>query len=138
MKRTYKTKARELLIAHLENHPEQRFTAREIYDAVCDGKVLINRTTIYRNLERLCENGELMRFKEPNQDAWYYQYSAEHDHCDRHMHAQCSVCGKVFHLDNPFADDFAEKMLKEYGLAISPADTIILGSCSKCRCTKKK
>lgn len=138
MKRTYKTKAREVLIEHLKNHPEQRFTAREIYDAVCDGKALVNRTTIYRNLDRLCENGELMRFKESNQDAWYYQYSAEHDHCDRHMHAQCSVCGKVFHLDKPFVDDFAEKMIKEYGLAIMPADTIILGRCSKCMCTKKK
>jgi Fe2+ or Zn2+ uptake regulation protein len=137
-KNTYKTKAREVIIAYLKSHPEQRHTAREIYEAVCNGEVPVNRTTIYRNLDRLCESGELMRFKEPNQDAWYYQYSAEHEHCDRHMHAQCSVCGKIFHLDKPFVDTFADGMLKEYGLDVSPAETVILGRCSKCRRMKKK
>ncbi len=133
MKSTYKTKAREVIIAYLKDHPEQRFTAREIYEAVCAGEVEVNRTTIYRNLDRLCANGELMRFKEPNQDAWYYQYSTEHDHCNKHMHAQCGACGKIFHLDKPFVDAFNDGMLKEYGLDVSPADTIILGTCSKCR-----
>ena len=87
MKSTYKTKAREVIISYLKKHPEQRLTAREIYEAVCNSEVEVNRTTIYRNLDRLCETGELMRFKEPNRDAWYYQYSAEHDLCDKHMHA---------------------------------------------------
>ncbi len=138
MKSTYKTKAREVIITYLKNHSEQRLTAREIYEAVCGQEVEINRTTVYRNLDRLCETGELMRFKEPNRDAWYYQYSAKHDHCDEHMHAQCSVCGKIFHLDKPFVDAFGKGMLKEYGLDIDPADTIILGKCSKCRRMKKK
>ncbi len=43
---------------------------REINEAVCNDEVEVNRTTIYRNLDRLCENGELMRFKEPNRDAF--------------------------------------------------------------------
>lgn len=137
MKNTYKTKAREEIISYLKNHPEQRLTAREIYEAVCDGEKTVDRTTIYRNLDRLCENGGLMRFKEPNQESWYYQYSSDHEHCDRHMHAQCSVCGKVFHLDRPFVDAFAEGMIKEYGLDISPADTVILGKCSECKGIKK-
>ncbi len=137
MKNTYKTKAREVIISYLNKHPDQRFTAREIYEAVCSGEVEVNRTTIYRNLDRLCESGELMRFKEPNRDAWYYQYSAEHEHCDKHMHAQCSECGMVFHLDKPFVEAFDASMLEEYGIDINPADTIILGKCSKCRRNKK-
>ncbi|MCR5740657.1 MAG: transcriptional repressor [Lachnospiraceae bacterium] len=138
MSGTYKTKAREVIITCLKAHSEQRLTAREIFEAVCGEDADINRTTIYRNLDRLCESGELMRFKEPNRNAWYYQYSAEHIGCDKHMHAQCSVCGKIFHLDKKFADDFCAGMLKEYGLDVSPADTIILGRCSKCRRIKKR
>ncbi len=138
MRSTYKTKAREDIIGYLKKHPEQRLTAKEIYEAVCNGETQVNRTTIYRNLDRLCENGDLMRFKEPNQEAWYYQYSAEHIHCDKHMHAQCSVCGKIFHLDKPFIDTFFDGMLKEYGLDITPSETIILGKCSKCRRIKKR
>jgi len=138
MKSIYKTKAREKIIEFLKEHLEQRFTAREIYEAVCNSDAQVNRTTIYRNLDRLCDNGELMRFKEPNQEAWYYQYSTDHEHCDKHMHAQCSVCGRIFHLDKPFVEVFADEMFKEYGLDVSPADTIILGRCRKCRHIKKK
>ena len=138
MKSVYKTKAREEIMAYLKEHSEQRLTAREIFEAVCEQSVEVNRTTVYRNLDRLCETGELMRFKEANQDAWYYQYSSEQKHCNSHMHAQCSVCGKIFHLDKTFAGDFADAMLKEYGLDIDPVGTIIIGRCSKCRRIKKK
>ena len=138
MKNTYKTKAREVIVAYLKEHIEQRFTAREIFEAVSKEDTGVNRTTIYRNLDRLCETGELLRFKEPNREAWYYQYSEDHEHCDKHMHAQCSECGKVFHLEKPFMDSFEEWMLREYGIDIDPAKTIIIGKCSKCRRMKKK
>ncbi len=138
MKSTYKTKAREIMIKYLKEHADQRHTAKEIYEAVCNGEAEINRTTVYRNLDRLCETGEVLKFKEANRDSWYYQYSAEHEHCNKHMHAQCSVCGKIFHLDKPFVDMFNVGVLKEYGLDINPADTVILGKCSKCRRIKRK
>ncbi|MCR5032602.1 MAG: transcriptional repressor [Lachnospiraceae bacterium] len=138
MKSAYKTKAREVILGFLKEHTEQRFTAREIYEAVRVQDEGINRTTVYRNLDRLCEAGELLRYKEPNQDSWYYQYSAEYEHCDEHMHAQCSVCGRIFHLDKPFVGAFGAKVLTEYGLSIDPAQTIILGTCRQCSRKKKK
>ncbi len=133
MKGTYKTKAREEIMAYLKEHTEQRFTAREICEAVSGKTDSINRTTVYRNLDRLCETGDLLKFKEPNQDAWYYQYSFDHDHCDEHMHAQCSECGRIFHLEDSFADTFEKKVQDEYGLIIDPSKTIIIGKCDKCR-----
>lgn len=133
MKNTYKTKAREEIVAYLKEHAEQRFTAREIYEAVSRHDSGINRTTVYRNLDRFCDEGELLKFKEANQEAWYYQYSSEHCHCDKHMHAQCSTCGKIFHLDEPFAKAFGDELLEICGLDIDPAKTIILGRCSECR-----
>jgi len=132
MKGTYKTKTREYIISYLKNHSEQRFTAKEIYDSVKGISETVNRTTIYRNLDRFCEQGQLVRFKEPNQDAWYYQYSNEHSHCDKHIHAQCSECGKIFHLENPFVEDFEEKLHTVYGLDIDSAKTMIVGKCEDC------
>ncbi len=135
MKNTYKTKAREEILTYLKEHTDQRFTAKEIFQAVSK-KEEMNRTTVYRNLDRLCDTGDLLKFKEPNMDAWYYQYSSEFDHCDEHMHAQCSICGKVFHLEKPFVESFGTTVLAEYGLDIDPAQTLILGKCSKCRKNK--
>jgi len=136
MKNTYKTKAREEIITYLKKHTEQRFTAGEIYEAVNTRAAGINKTTIYRNLDRLCETGDLLRFKEPNLDSWYYQYSSEHEHCDEHMHAQCSECGRIFHLEKPFVNNFGKKVLSEYGLDINPSKTVIIGVCDECRNTK--
>lgn len=138
VKNPYKTKARECIVAYLKEHSGKRFTAREIYNYLKDEVEGINRTTIYRNLDRLCEQGELMRYKEPNQDAWYYQYSEEHQHCDQHIHAQCSECGKIFHLENDFVDDFEEKLHKFYGLDINASKTMIVGKCEDCSKTNKK
>ncbi len=128
----YKTKAREYILDYLKEHSDKRFTARELYDCVKDDIESINRTTIYRNLDRLCELGELIRYKEPNQDAWYYQYSKEHDHCDKHLHAQCSECGKIFHLESEFVDEFEEKMQSIYGLDVNSSQTMIIGKCTDC------
>ena len=132
MKITYKTKAREIIISYLKDNSNKRFTAREIYDYVTANADGINRTTIYRNLDRLCEQGDLTKFKEPNQDAWYFQYSEEHKHCNSHMHAQCSECGRIFHLESDFVEDFEKKLQDSYGLNVSASKTIIIGVCDDC------
>ncbi|MCR4654050.1 MAG: transcriptional repressor [Eubacterium sp.] len=128
----YKTKVRTLIINYLKSNSDRRFTAREIYDSIKDQAGSLNQTTIYRNMDRLCEEGELVRYKEPNRNAWYYQYSDEHKHCNRHMHAQCSTCGKIFHLEKPFVDEFTDRIRTMYGLDVSPSDTIIIGQCEEC------
>lgn len=128
----YKTKVRTLIINYLKSNSDRRFTAREIYDSIKDQAGSLNQTTIYRNMDRLCEEGELVRYKEPNRNAWYYQYSDEHKHCNRHMHAQCSTCGKIFHLEKPFVDEFTDRIRTMYGLDVSPSDTIIIGQCEDC------
>uniref|UniRef100_I5ARX8 Fe2+/Zn2+ uptake regulation protein n=1 Tax=Eubacterium cellulosolvens (strain ATCC 43171 / JCM 9499 / 6) TaxID=633697 RepID=I5ARX8_EUBC6 len=128
----YKTKVRTLIISYLKSNSDRRFTAREIYDSIKDQAGSLNQTTIYRNMDRLCEEGELVRYKEPNRNAWYYQYSDEHKHCNRHMHAQCSTCGKIFHLEKPFVDEFTDRIRTMYGLDVSPSDTIIIGQCEDC------
>jgi Fe2+ or Zn2+ uptake regulation protein len=128
----YKTKVRALIVNYLKENRDRRFTAREIYDSIKDEAGSLNQTTIYRNMDRLCEEGKLVRYKEPNQNAWYYQFSEENRNCHRHMHAQCSSCGRIFHLEKPFVDDFTERIRDLYGLDVSPSRTIIIGRCSAC------
>ncbi len=120
------------MIAYLKRYADRRFTAREVYDYLKGEIAGVNRTTVYRNLERLSEQGELVRYKEPNQKAWYYQYSDEHSHCDRHIHARCSECGKIFHLENAFVEEFEEKIHRVYGLNVNPSETMIIGKCEDC------
>ena len=129
MKNEYKTKARGLILDYLKNNADKRFTAGEIFEYIKTEDEGVNRTTIYRNLDRMCEQGSLMKYKEPNQDAWFYQYSDSHQHCNEHMHAQCSECGKIFHLESEFVEDFEKNLQSVYGLNLSADKTIIIGRC---------
>lgn len=129
---SYRTKAREAITAFLKANVERRFTAREIYEQIRDAQPGVNRATIYRNLEKLCEEGELLCYREANCDAWYYQYSGGSSHCNAHMHAQCSECGRIFHLEMPFVDRFEQEIKKNYGIDIDSAQTIIIGKCKEC------
>ena len=137
MKNTYKTKAREVILAYLKDHTEKRITAREIYEAVRKQDAEINRSTVYRNLERLVVDGSLIKYKEADVDATCYQYSEHDGSCLDHMHAQCTGCGKIFHLDNAVLGNASDKIRSEYGLDIDFGKTVIIGVCDKCRKTKK-
>ncbi len=134
----YKTKAREYIISYLKEHSGKRFTAKEIYDTLANELSGLNRTTVYRNLDKLCASGDLVKFKEPNQDAWYYQFSEGISHCDKHMHAQCSECGKIFHLEDEFVDEFEDKLHSIYGLDVNTSKSIIIAKCEDCRNSNNK
>jgi Fe2+ or Zn2+ uptake regulation protein len=48
------------------------------------------------------------------------------------MHAQCSECGRIFHLESDFVEDFEKKLQDSYGLNVSASKTIIIGVCDDC------
>lgn len=55
MKVEYKTRSRNVIVEYLKENADRRFTAKDIIDAISDEGKNVNRTTIYRNLERLCQ-----------------------------------------------------------------------------------
>ncbi|MCR4897024.1 MAG: transcriptional repressor [Lachnospiraceae bacterium] len=132
-KSEYKTRPRNAIIKYLQDHPDTRFTARDILEGIGGAGAEADRSTIYRNLERLCQEGVLVKYKETDVNATCYQYSGEHGSCHDHMHGQCAECGRIFHLENGILADAAEKMESEYGLAIDYGKTVIIGLCRDCR-----
>ena len=97
-----------------------------------DGEEL-DRSTIYRNIERLCREGKLVKYKETDVNATCYQYTEAHGSCHSHMHAQCSGCGKIFHLDNELVEEATSKIKSEYGIDIDYGKTIIVCQCKECK-----
>lgn len=133
MKSEYKTKSRSAILDFLKEHADTRFTARSIADALEDDGFTINRSTIYRNIDRLCEEGKLVSYKENDTNGTCYQYSEGHGSCHEHMHAQCIMCGKIFHLSNEIATDFEDRLKNDYGFQIDYGHTIIKGLCDECQ-----
>jgi len=133
MKQEYRTKARGLIFAYLQQNAEVRFTARDVFEQLKAAGENVDRATVYRNLEKLYAEGKLIRFRESDSQAACYQYSEGYQQCDRHLHAQCSACGRLFHLENDFVEEFERKMQDTYGIGVDCSRTMIVGQCTECK-----
>jgi len=106
----------------LGSHP----TPEQVYDCVSARFPGISKSTVYRNLNILCDSGALLRIPVPN--------AADHvDHnTSPHYHAVCRACGKVFDIQTPAVDLTAN--LPECGdFEIEGLQIIFTGICSNCK-----
>lgn len=102
-------------------------TAEEIYDEIVKQHPTISRGTVYRNLNRLAEEGEIRRMEIPGGPDRY-------DHrCHGHYHARCLQCGRVFDVEMAYLQDLEKAVTDAHGFAISGHDIIFTGICSDCQ-----
>lgn len=132
MKTEYRTKARAALLEFLQENSDRGFSAIDLLTYLQLNNEAVNKTTVYRNLDRLCEQGVIYKYREPDHEGWFYQYSKEHTQCNSHMHAKCSQCGKLFHIDDDFVNDFKEQVKNTYGLYVDSGKTLLVGKCANC------
>ena len=88
-----KTKSVKILLDEFEKHS----TAISAITLIERLHLKMNKTTIYRILEKLEDDGFLHSFLGKNGHKWYAKCSgcSSAEHHDIHSHFQCSDCGKV-------------------------------------------
>lgn len=112
------------------------FTAAELSAFLKENGVDVNKTTVYRNLDKMTESGKLTKHKSMVSDAFVYQTSEEDGHCEEHIHFLCNNCGSVIHLSDKKTEQYLKSISKELGLQINLNQSSLNGLCQKCR--KKK
>jgi Fe2+ or Zn2+ uptake regulation protein len=107
----------------LANHP----TADEVYDALHDEYPSISKATVYRTLNRLSDEGEVLRVKINN--------GADHfDHnVFEHYHVRCTGCGKVDDVLIPILKNVNAEAGESSGYAISAHTLQFDGLCPACQ-----
>lgn len=138
MPKEYKSKGKTEIVNFLREHNTHRLTVAEILDGLEKEGKNINRSTIYRNLERLTDSGNVICYKGSDSEAAFYQYSGEDKKCNTHLHLQCITCGKIFHLKHDFVDDFMQQLLHDYKVELDVSHTMLVGECEVCRKKKVK
>jgi len=88
----------------------------------------MNKTTVYRALERLESEGIVHSFVGKDGLKWYAKCSgcSSHEHNDIHPHFQCNVCHKVTCLPV----DVTIPNVKDY--TIETASIFLTGKCNEC------
>ena len=102
-------------------------TADEVYAEVAREHPHISRATVYRNLNRLAERGEIRKLEVPG-GADRFDHRC-HDHC----HVRCERCGRVFDVDMDYVPGLEQRIRDAHGFVFSGYDILFRGICPECR-----
>lgn len=129
----YATASRKRILDFLKKNMERTVTVADIavYLKECGNEV--NITTIYRYLDKLAGEGTVMKYVAEKGGKAVYQYVEQGHHCDEHLHIKCVKCGCMVHLECDFMDEIAEHILHDHGFALQCKNSILYGTCEKCR-----
>ena len=126
----YNTEKRTALIEFMKRNCQRPMTVGEICRAMLsDGGS--GKSTVYRLISRLVEEGELRRISPSGSGTYAYQYNIEGS-CRSHMHLRCTVCGELIHLEEKTSRRIEDLLLKEKSFKVDEMQTTLFGVCAKC------
>ena len=131
----YKTRHKEELAAYLRTIPGQHVTAADIYDHFRREGKIIGTTTIYRQLERLVEDGLVNKYIIDAGSPACFAYIAERDQScvETCFHCKCEKCGVLIHLHCDELEMIQNHLRQEHGFILNPKRTVFYGVCEECR-----
>lgn len=127
----YSTRQKRELMKFLRERSLQHFSVDDVVFEMQDRGEKIGRSTVYRYLELLAEQGSVRKYQ--NQGVTQYQHVADASSCDGHFHMMCSRCGNLMHVDCSLMRAMSEHLISEHGFRLDPRETILVGLCAKCR-----
>ncbi len=128
----YVTEQKRTLEKILKDNCESAYTVDELYEkmVLIYGKSAPGKSTVYRLLTALVEDGSVKRFASSNRSAAYQIIIGEH--CDRHLHLKCTDCGKILHLDDQISHELLQKVQSSASFSVSEQSTVLFGKCDIC------
>ena len=140
VKAAYQTKQKQEILAYLQKVPGKHVTVNDLYAHFQKKNIVVGKTTIYRHLEQLVEQGLVAKYVlEENQGACF-EYLGDAEHLPTSIHCKCEKCGKLIHVNCHEEAHLEEHLFKEHGFAVNPLRTVFYGICEACRekCKEKK
>ena len=128
----YQTKQKDSILQCLKEHSERAYSMDELVSMMERAGVNVGKTTVYRHVQRLVDNGQVRKFVEPDGKCATFQYMEQHTHCCDHLHLKCVGCGKFIHLDCELMDSVNAHILSHHGFRVDNAKSLLFGLCEDC------
>lgn len=118
-----RTHQRAMIVAALHDHGGT-VSAQELHHRL-EG---VGLATVYRNLGRLAEAGEIDVIRRPTGELAYRACGAGHHH-----HLVCRECGSVVEIHDCEIGEWAAKLARSHGYAQIEHHAELVGTCADCR-----
>lgn len=125
MKPQRNTKQRQLIlliVSKRDDHP----TAEEIYLAAKRKNKKISRSTVYRNLNVLVEQGQIIQTKLPTSDRFEIALK-------EHYHFVCTECDAAYDIPLEYNSSINQSLAEKTGFVVLKHRTVFEGVCAKCQ-----
>ena len=131
----YQTKQKGLLLDFMTTHSQQSFSVEELTAAMereCLGAPVPGKSTVYRLIKKLVDEGTVKRFSENHGRTFCYQIMGGKN-CATHLHLKCKKCGRLYHMDNRISQQIYREILANDAFALDEKETVLFGVCKNCR-----
>lgn len=127
----YMTGHKKRILDFLIRNKDHHYTVDEIISALSVGDTKPGKSTVYRQISSLLEDGVIRRFEAADSDSFVYQYAVGVG-CEHHFHLKCSRCGNLLHMECDKLDEVRRHILSDHGFLIG-GSSIIYGVCAGCQ-----
>ena len=129
---TYTTKQGKAILCYLIAQKGRHLTAAEITEHFASGEIILGRTTVYRQLDKLVSRGMIRKYNLDENSGACFQYVDEDEDTKEHFHLKCEGCGELIHVDGG-AMPYVEKVfLTNYAFEVDVGKTVFYGKCRAC------
>jgi Fur family ferric uptake transcriptional regulator len=140
---SYQTEQKRVLLDFLTRHCDTPFTIEELVRQMeleeaqeAEPEAAPGKSTVYRLMTRLVEEGTVKRFVQGNSRHFCYQIVGG-EHCRHHFHLKCTKCGKLIHMNEESSEKILQQVLMGSDFEVNQEETTFFGCCKDC-CQKKK
>ena len=128
----YNTKQREKLLEFLIENKERHMSVQNISSYFSGEGITVGTATIYRQLDKLVEQGIVRKYVIDEKTGACYQYIEEQEGCRKHFHLKCTRCGRLIHLTCDHLSGLGEHIYEHHGFRVDPSKTVFYGLCAEC------
>lgn len=126
----YRTKQRQRILDCLTANSHRHITADDVAAFLRERGETVGKTTIYRYLEKLVDEGRVRKFTADGESACF-QYISD-GICARHFHLKCIGCGRLIHLECGYLSQLETHIYEEHHFTIHSGRTVFYGECADC------
>ncbi|MBP3542657.1 MAG: transcriptional repressor [Lachnospiraceae bacterium] len=129
----YRTRQREAILEFLKRSGSHHVSIEEVLEHLKAEGEKVGRTTIYRYMEKLTEEGTLRKYFIEEGVGACYQYVDSAQGCHEHFHLKCLKCGKLLHVECDYLNKVGEHIGEHHGFVVDNTKTVLYGVCKDCK-----
>ncbi|MBE7023397.1 MAG: Fur family transcriptional regulator [Ruminococcaceae bacterium] len=131
----YQTAQKKVLTDFLTENCEKTFSVEELYtemEKIYEKKTLPGKSTVYRLIQQMTEEGIVKRTAKENSRKFVYQIAGG-EHCAFHLHMKCMDCGKILHMNDDDSLRLMAQVFEKNRFSVDEKYTVLVGRCCECK-----